>query len=257
MPFVDLTSLLDYIVSGVVGLLFGGIIGGFITYRFDRKRDDLRWERDKQQLEKQWKHEKELRLKELETQYKEEKANNLRKQLLIGVERPMESIAEAQRLSSLRLPIKRETRGGWPNVFDTSQKNLGYVEIFQVGINDRIYYVAGLGLPIEQQIIDESHNYAIVKVVGNSMNRAGINNGDYTLIRLQNNANNGDIVIAEILGVDTSATIKRLVMHDDKIILKPESTNADFVEYEHRVSTLDEGFRILGIAIVAFKPQEF
>lgn len=72
MISIDWTQVINWIVSGAIGLLFG-IIGGYITYKFERKRDDIQWEREKLKLEQQWKQEREQseiiwqhKLKELE-----------------------------------------------------------------------------------------------------------------------------------------------------------------------------------------------
>jgi hypothetical protein len=58
MISIDWTQIINWIVSGAIGLLFG-VIGGYITYKFERKRDDIQWEREKLKLEQQWKQERE------------------------------------------------------------------------------------------------------------------------------------------------------------------------------------------------------
>jgi hypothetical protein len=50
MPTVDLIQLGNLIVSGFIGLVFG-VIGGYATYRFQRHRDELQWEHEKEKLE--------------------------------------------------------------------------------------------------------------------------------------------------------------------------------------------------------------
>ena len=62
----------------------------------------------------------------------------------------------------------------------------------------------------------------ILKVKGNSMIEAGIYNGDYAIIRPQQTADNGEIVVALI---DGEATLKRFFMEKDHIRLQPENSS--------------------------------
>lgn len=60
----------------------------------------------------------------------------------------------------------------------------------------------------------------IIKVDGDSMIEAAILNGDYLVVKKQNTAANGDIVVALI---DGEATIKRFFKMSDHIELRPEN----------------------------------
>jgi len=61
-----------------------------------------------------------------------------------------------------------------------------------------------------------------LQVTGNSMIDAGILDGDTVIIRQQQNATNGDIVVALIDGIE--ATLKRLKkLPDGMILLMPEN----------------------------------
>ena len=66
---IDGALILQWIVSGLVGLTFG-VVGAWVTYRLNRKRDDLNWQREQRELLKQ----------------------QLRKELLKGVDNPVEAI---------------------------------------------------------------------------------------------------------------------------------------------------------------------
>lgn len=68
------------------------------------------------------------------------------------------------------------------------------------------------------------------------MNLEDINHGDLVLVREQNHANNGQIVIALI---NDEATIKEYQVHDDYIALIPHSDNE-----KHRPIILHEDFLI-------------
>lgn len=71
----------------------------------------------------------------------------------------------------------------------------------------------------------------MLRVQGDSMIEAGIYHGDKIVVRKQETAENGDIVVAMFDdGIDEGATVKRYFRRDGKIILHPEnSTMSDFV----------------------------
>lgn len=94
---------------------------------------------------------------------------------------------------------------------------------------------------VSKKIAKPPYKYFILRAVGDSMNKAGINNGDLVLVRQQMTANNGDMVVALI---DDEATIKRLRSRKDHIILEPDSTNP-----EHCPIVLERDFRIQGVVI--------
>ena len=60
----------------------------------------------------------------------------------------------------------------------------------------------------------------ILKVQGESMINAGINNGDYILVTRQNTATNGEIVVAMI---DGNATVKTFYKEKDHVRLQPQN----------------------------------
>ena len=65
-----------------------------------------------------------------------------------------------------------------------------------------------------------SNELFMLTIKGNSMQNAGILNGDKIIVKKQDYADNGDIVVALI---DDSATCKRLYKKDNQIILHPEN----------------------------------
>lgn len=81
----------------------------------------------------------------------------------------------------------------------------------------------------------------LLRVSGDSMDKRGIMNGDLAIVRQQQIANAGDNIVALI---DDSATIKELTFAEDKVVLKPHSTNASI-----RPIILQEDFLIQGIVI--------
>lgn len=72
-------------------------------------------------------------------------------------------------------------------------------------------------LPLEFKTSEEQF---MLKVKGDSMINAGIFDGDKIIVKKQETASNGDIVVALI---DDSATVKRFYKKDNKIILHPEN----------------------------------
>lgn len=64
-------------------------------------------------------------------------------------------------------------------------------------------------------------NCFVLKVVGDSMIDAGINDGDYVIVRQQFSAENGEIVAALI---DDEATIKRFFRENGGFRLQPENS---------------------------------
>ncbi|MBN1168594.1 repressor LexA [Candidatus Woesebacteria bacterium] len=67
----------------------------------------------------------------------------------------------------------------------------------------------------------------LLRIKGNSMNRAGFNPGDFALIIPQSTAENGDIVIA-YEPENEEATIKKFKKVDDYVLLLPESNDPSY-----------------------------
>lgn len=96
-------------------------------------------------------------------------------------------------------------------------------------------------IAVSRKIAKPPYKYFMLRAMGDSMNKAGINNGDLVLVKQQMTANSGDIVVALI---DDEATIKQLQLHKDYITLEPRSTNAD-----HCSIILEKDFSIQGVVI--------
>lgn len=74
--------------------------------------------------------------------------------------------------------------------------------------------------PIPIDYIKHNEELFMLKVSGNSMIKAGINDGDFAIIEKVQTANNGDIVVALI---ENDATIKTFYKEKDYIRLQPEN----------------------------------
>lgn len=92
---------------------------------------------------------------------------------------------------------------------------------------------------ISIEMIKSGYKYFLLRAEGDSMDEAGINNGDLLLIRQQQNAENGDRILALI---DEEATVKEYNKSGGMVILKPKSTNKI-----HQPIILTSDFRIQGI----------
>lgn len=71
---------------------------------------------------------------------------------------------------------------------------------------------------------DLKNDTFVLKVQGESMINAGINNGDYIIVTKQNTARNGQIVVAMI---DGNATVKTFYKEKDYVRLQPENDTMD------------------------------
>lgn len=78
----------------------------------------------------------------------------------------------------------------------------------------------------------------MLKVKGESMIEAGILDDDLILVRQQQNANNGDIVVALVAdGTEDGATVKRFYKEQNMIRLQPENQYLEPI-YSQNVSVL-------------------
>ncbi len=128
---------------------------------------------------------------------------------------------------------------------------IGVVEVEQVSINGHPFSIhATRGKRIIH--LPSTPEIQVVKVKGDSMNEENILKGDYVILRRADSPNNGDIVMAEIVGIDTSATLKRFYKDQDTIILQPRSSNPLHKPYVFK--KVGEGFYIRGVVIAVLKP---
>lgn len=107
-------------------------------------------------------------------------------------------------------------------------------------------------LPIAPDMfsIKEEQDLFFLKVDGESMNNI-VANGSYVLIKKQEYAENGDIVVA-LVNNDNEATLKRYKIIDKQfIMLEPDSSNPEFEPII--VNLKNQNFRIVGKVIGSYK----
>jgi len=79
--------------------------------------------------------------------------------------------------------------------------------------------------PLPERMAPSDEQLFMLEVMGDSMIEAGILNGDYVIVRQQNTANNGEIVVA--MTEEDEATVKRFFKEKDCIRLQPENSMLD------------------------------
>jgi len=125
MPALDISTLVNWVVSGFIGLVFG-VVSAWVTHRYQKERDSITWEREKEKLREQFEHEKILlelqfqqRLKELEQQSVQQQSGRVREEILKGVDNPDKAIEELQRARQRiyappAMPIMQSSRSPAP-----------------------------------------------------------------------------------------------------------------------------------------------
>src|SRR5206468_2058202 len=75
---------------------------------------------------------------------------------------------------------------------------------------------------VSKSLARPGSKYFLLRAKGDSMDRAGIEDGDLVLVRQQSHAENGDGVVALI---DDDATIKAFHREKGVVVLRPRSNN--------------------------------
>ncbi|HIE38471.1 MAG TPA: hypothetical protein EYH30_10270 [Anaerolineales bacterium] len=159
---------------------------------------------------------------------------------------------------SLRIfPVIGPIPAGQPMITSDDVREDVMAAVDQVVVGDARYYPKhiyyGQGSVIQ---LNPAYDYFLSRVKGNSMNLAGIDDGDYVILGRPKNSplspSSGDIVAASIEDIDRVATLKRFVRRGDTIILKPESSDPKNQPYEFHDG--DAEVCIVAIAIAVLKP---
>lgn len=94
-------------------------------------------------------------------------------------------------------------------------------------------------IPVSTAMARPGSKYFILRAFGDSMDLAGIKDGDLVLVRQQPTAHNGDNIVALI---DDDATIKEFNYAGNAVVLKPRSSNQ-----MHKPIILTENFQVQGV----------
>ncbi|WP_019413185.1 transcriptional repressor LexA [Paenisporosarcina sp. TG20] len=79
--------------------------------------------------------------------------------------------------------------------------------------------------PLPETFGTSEDNLFMLEIMGESMIEAGILNGDYVVVKQQQTANNGDIVVA--MTEDDEATVKRFFKEQSHFRLQPENSSME------------------------------
>src|ERR1051326_1367303 len=96
-------------------------------------------------------------------------------------------------------------------------------------------------IPVSVNIARGGGRYFLLRAQGDSMNEAGIEEGDILLVRQQESAENGDRVVAVI---NDEVTVKEFHREKDVVVLKPKSRNK-----KHRPIVVTENFIVQGVVV--------
>lgn len=97
-------------------------------------------------------------------------------------------------------------------------------------------------IPVSIELARPPHKYFLLHASGDSMNEAGIEDGDLVLVKQQDIAESRDIVVALI---DDQATIKEIQIKSDSVLLMPRCKD----ERKYQPIILTSDFRIQGKVI--------
>ena len=104
-------------------------------------------------------------------------------------------------------------------------------------------------IPVSTSLVKPGSKYFLLRAVGDSMDKAGINSGDLVLVKQQNVAENGQNVVALI---DDDATLKEYQHKGNVVALIPKSNNP-----KHKPIILEREFQIQGIIITSISNVNF
>lgn len=104
-------------------------------------------------------------------------------------------------------------------------------------------------IPVSTELIKAGSKYFLLKARGNSMDEAGIQDGDLILVKQQSAANNGDHIVALI---NDEATVKEFQHRGNFVTLVPRSSDK-----RHQPIILTENFQIQGIVVTVIPNDHF
>lgn len=132
-------------------------------------------------------------------------------------------VRDSLKSRSIALPGKHEPEEAFGS--EGSNDNLSLPLVGNVAAGEPILAEQNvettMSLPTE--LVGDSASF-ILAVHGESMIEAGINDGDYVVVKEQQVARNGEIIVALI---DDGATVKRFYKEKDHIRLQPENSSME------------------------------
>ncbi len=130
-----------------------------------------------------------------------------------------------------------------PDLNDDNVTNLPVVGTITAGIPILAVENIERTLPFSSEMFSEEDHF-VLKVRGDSMINAHILNGDYVIVRRQNAAAIGQIIVARI---EDEATVKTLRSIDGRMMLQPENPAYEPIPFDR------EDCQILGVVAGLFR----
>lgn len=96
-------------------------------------------------------------------------------------------------------------------------------------------------IPVSTALARPGQRYFLLRAAGDSMTEVGIDDGALVLVRQQQTAETGDVVVALI---NDEATIKELRRSRDAVVLTPRSKNRS-----HKPIVLTHDFQVQGVVV--------
>lgn len=100
MSAIDVPTLINWIVAGFIGVVFG-FSSAYFTYRLERRRDDLKWQRELEKLRMEF----ELKARQWQKEHDKERTEGLsdriNSELTQGLDDPEKAIQSLRALDSL------------------------------------------------------------------------------------------------------------------------------------------------------------
>lgn len=105
-------------------------------------------------------------------------------------------------------------------------------------------------IPVKASLMSRGSKYFVLRTTGDSMNQAGIEDGDIVLCRKDYHPENGNNVVA-LIGDD--ATIKEYQHKGDTVILKPCSSNP---RHQSMTFTENEEMKVIGVVVAVLENED-
>ena len=102
--------------------------------------------------------------------------------------------------------------------------------------------------PVSSKLARPPHKYFLLRAKGDSMNKKGIADGNFVLVKQQSTAENGETIVAL---VDNEVTIKEYSASRHAVVLKPRSTNKT-----HKPIVAMRDFQVQGVVVTVIPNLE-
>lgn len=104
------------------------------------------------------------------------------------------------------------------------------------------------GFPVSTKLARPPHKYFLLRAKGDSMNKKGIVDGNFVLVKQQSTAENGETIVAL---VDNEVTIKEYSASRHTVVLRPRSTNKI-----HKPIVAMRDFQVQGVVVTVIPNLE-